>query len=83
MAHSAGLFPLAMPYPSGGWFMSHNNDWHHAAHATHVVKHLLETETGHAATKVAFSTAVAVATAVPVLIPLVAVSGLAFWWLKK
>ncbi len=63
--------------------MSKNDDWSHAAHAAHIVKELLETETGHAATKVAFTTAVAVAAACPILIPLVAASGLAWLWSKK
>lgn len=62
--------------------MTQNRDWGHAAHAAHVVKHLLETETGHAATKVAFTTAVAVVAAVPVLLPVAAVTALV-WWLSK
>jgi hypothetical protein len=63
--------------------VSHKNEWQHAAHAgAHLLKHTLQTEQGKQAVRAVAGTAVAVATTVPVLLPLVAATGL-FWWLSK
>lgn len=68
--------------------MSQENNWGHVAtHATgHLMKHALETEPGKQVVRRAATAVVAVATAIPPLLPLVAVGGAVaglIWWFSK
>ena len=63
-----------------------NHDWGHVAHGVHMLKHAMESEQGKAVMNKAAGAAVAVAAALPVLLPVLAIGAgvtAVLWWWKK